>query len=54
MIIIELIFFIGVCHADDLMYIFNLDIPLVLCNLQEVMRKYKLHFDQTKIQSNFI
>ena len=30
---------IGVCHADDLMYVFNLDIPLVLCNLQEVMRK---------------
>jgi len=27
----------GVCHVDDLMYIFNFDIPLVLCNLQEVM-----------------
>ena len=30
---------LGVCHADDLMYIFNLDVPLVLCNLEEVMRK---------------
>merc|ERR1712150_295304 len=27
----------GVCHADDMMYIFNLDVPLVLCNLQEIM-----------------
>jgi hypothetical protein len=28
--------FSGVCHADELMYLFNLDLPLVLCDIGEV------------------
>jgi len=28
--------FSGVCHADELMYLFNLDLPLVLCDVGEV------------------
>lgn len=27
----------GVCHADELMYLFDVKLPLVLCNLDEMM-----------------
>eukprot|EP00095_Tigriopus_kingsejongensis_P005622 maker-scaffold335_size202896-snap-gene-1.19 protein:Tk05622 transcript:maker-scaffold335_size202896-snap-gene-1.19-mRNA-1 annotation:"hypothetical protein DAPPUDRAFT_240263" len=27
----------GVCHADELMYLFNINLPLLLCNIEEVL-----------------
>ena len=31
-----------------MMYIFNLDVPLVLCNLQEIMRKFISYINQVE------
>ena len=30
----------GVCHADELMYLFNLNLPIVLCDLEYLSSKY--------------
>lgn len=30
----------GVCHADELMYLFNLNLPIVLCDLDYLMGKF--------------
>lgn len=27
----------GVCHADDLLYLFKLDLPIVLCDIQTTL-----------------
>ena len=29
----------GVCHADELMYIFNLNLPFVLCDITDLFGK---------------
>ena len=29
----------GVCHADELMYLFNMNLPLVLCDAKEFIGK---------------
>jgi len=36
--------FTGVCHADELMYLFNLDLPLILCDVGQVFGNYGLNW----------
>ena len=43
----SLLFRTGVCHADELMYIFNLNLPFVLCDISDLFGKSYLIKYQT-------
>lgn len=36
--------FVGASHADDLLYIFNLNLPIVLCDLQTFFVGLSQHY----------
>jgi len=45
--------FTGVCHADELMYLFNMDLPFILCDVGEIFGKRTHHFEKNYLVTKY-